>query len=152
MMTLIDCKILNSFLKQEKKDEMKLGMVCDKCILLYSNFSKTSNIFVICTVIDVPSNNFLPILILEQYIAWLWLVSGFNKHSFSHPPSFTLVSARAGFRFRSRPDLMVFHYFYSSLKIRASLALGTTWPAEHKFHTSVSQPGSGLWGRRSLSH
>lgn len=42
-----DCKILNGFLKQEKKDETKLGMVCDKCILLYYNFSQTSNIFVI---------------------------------------------------------------------------------------------------------
>lgn len=67
MMTPRDCKILNSFLKQEKKDEMKLGMVCDKYILLYSTFSQTSNIFVICGrgVIYTPSNNSLRIT-LEQ--------------------------------------------------------------------------------------
>ena len=45
-------------------------MVCDKHILSYSNFSKTSNILPsVYAVIYMPSNNFLPIILLEQYIA-----------------------------------------------------------------------------------
>lgn len=92
----------------------------------------------------MPSNNFLLIITLEQYIAWLWLVSEFNKYHCSlnmlfYLLSFRLDSERTGFCFLSRFELLVFHYFYSSLKKEVSPGLRNHLTLPHTSFTLLFQ-------------